>query len=133
MIVQKTDWLPSLDPSSSTPVYEQLVESLALAIVAGSLAPGDGLPSVRELAAKLRINPNTAARAIRHMEREGLSQSIRGVGSVVADGAPERAAERARQAVDRELEGVISVAVRLGLPWEELLEALQAKWKERKR
>ena len=58
MIVQKntTAWLPHLDLQSDKPLYEQLVESVALAVASAELKPGDELPSVRSLAARLRIN-----------------------------------------------------------------------------
>ena len=131
-MVQKntTVWLPHLDLQSDKPLYEQLVESVALAVASGELKPGDELPSVRSLAARLRINPNTAARALRMMEREGLSRAVRGVGSVVAENAQRHAKGRARQSLDRELDSTVNVARRLGLDLESVIKALRKKWKE---
>lgn len=112
------------------PLYEQLVESVALAVAVGELGPGDPLPSVRTLAAKLRINPNTAARSLREMERCVLARPVRGVGCVVADEAPRRAKALAWHALERELDAAVGVARRLGLGLEALLEALSRRWKE---
>jgi len=133
MIQRYTNWLPDLDPQSPVALYEQLVESVALAVSVGELAPGDPLPSVRTLAAKLRINPNTAARSLREMERSGLARPVRGVGSVVADEASVRAAARARQVLERELDATVAVARRLGLGLDALTEALTRRWKETQR
>ena len=69
------------------PIYEQIVESVALAIAASELRDGDALPSVRGLAAELRVDPNTAARALKELERLGLATAHPGKGSVVAKNA----------------------------------------------
>ena len=129
-MVHRDGWRPRINDSSAVPLYEQLVESVAFAIASRELAPGDPLPSVRSLAADLRINPNTAARAIREMEAKGLSRPVRGVGSVVADEARGAAAPLARRAVLRELDATIEVARSLGLDLDETLESLVERWKE---
>lgn len=120
----------NLDESSPVPLYEQLIEQAALAVAAGRLAPGDDLPSVRTLAAELRINPNTAARALREMERAGLAEARRGVGSVVADGAPAAARPLAGRVLERELGGVVEVGRQLGLDLTDVQVALARRWEE---
>ena len=65
-----------LDYRDSRPIYAQICESLRSQIKAGVLAPGDRLPSVRELAAELTINPNTIQRAYRELETQGLIASV---------------------------------------------------------
>jgi len=112
------------------PLYEQLLEQAALAVAAGRLAVGDGLPSVRNLAAELRINPNTAARALREMERYGLAEARRGLGSVVAEGARQAAGPLARRALARQLGGVVDVGRQLGLDLTEIQAALAERWEE---
>jgi GntR family transcriptional regulator len=77
-----------LNPSSGVPVYLQLESQVKQAVGAGALRSGDALPSVRKLAAELRINPNTVARAYQDLEREGVIRSVPGGGSFVADGVP---------------------------------------------
>ena len=66
------------------PFYEQVKEDLRRLVVSGALRPGDRLPSVRELAGQLAINPNTIQRAYRELESEGYIVSIPGKGSFAA-------------------------------------------------
>ena len=106
------------------------MESVALAIATQELVPGDLLPSVRKLAAELRINPNTAARSVRELESAGLSTSRRGLGSIVAEGSLKPASQMARRAFLRELDATLRIARSLGLGLEELQESLQKRWQE---
>jgi GntR family transcriptional regulator len=80
----------TIDPSNGLPIYEQVVRQVVFAIAAGSLHSGDLVPSVRELARELAINPNTVARAYRQLQDDGVLQSVRGTGLAVADGARRR-------------------------------------------
>jgi GntR family transcriptional regulator len=77
----------NIDPSNGLAIYEQVVRQVVFAVAAGSLQSGDRVPSVRELARELAINPNTVARAYRELQDEGVLNSVRGTGLVVADGA----------------------------------------------
>lgn len=77
-----------LNPSSGVPVYLQLETQVKQAVAAGALRTGEALPSTRKLAAELRINPNTVARAYQNLEREGVTRSVPGGGTFVADGLP---------------------------------------------
>src|ERR1700716_59019 len=77
-----------LNPSSGVPVYLQLEAQVKQAVAAGALRTGDALPSTRKLAAELRINPNTVARAYQDLERDGVTRSVPGGGTFVADGLP---------------------------------------------
>ncbi|UCD58407.1 MAG: GntR family transcriptional regulator, partial [Candidatus Hydrogenedentota bacterium] len=60
---------PRIDPTKSEPIYVQLMNEIKYFVVTGMVEPGELLPSVREMALKLRINPNTVARAYRGLER----------------------------------------------------------------
>ena len=71
----------------SRPIHEQVRDSLRTLIVSGALAPGERLPSVRELAQQLSINPNTIQRAYRTLEQEGYICSVPDKGSFAMDGA----------------------------------------------
>ena len=75
----------SINFRDSRPIYEQVKESLRRLIVSGALPPDDKLPSVRELASQLVINPNTIQRAYRELEREGYIVSVPGKGSFARD------------------------------------------------
>ena len=70
---------------SDRPVYKQLIEQIELRIVSGLFAPGDKLPSVREMAAEASVNPNTMQRALAEMEREGLMFTNRTSGRYVTE------------------------------------------------
>ena len=74
----------SIDPRDKTPIYAQLERGLRAAIAAGRLQPGDQLPTVRQLAVELRVNANTVARVYAELERAGVLETRRGVGSFVA-------------------------------------------------
>src|SRR5689334_16423651 len=67
------------------PLHAQLERSIRVAIAARHLGPGDQLPTVRQLAVALRINANTVAKVYSHLERAGLLETRRGVGSFIAD------------------------------------------------
>jgi len=77
-------WL-HIDPSSGTPIYRQIVDQVRQAVASGVLRAGDRLPSVREMAVELAVNPNTIAKAYQELERDGVILTPRGKGSYVAD------------------------------------------------
>lgn len=74
----------SLDYRDSRPIYQQIVDGLRKLIVSGAFQPGDALPSVRNLAKDLAINPNTIARAYRELEAEGCINTVPGKGAFCA-------------------------------------------------
>src|ERR1700689_3705322 len=80
--------LVHVSSSSGSPLYLQIESQLKHAIAAGALKPDDPLPSVRKLAAELRINPNTVARAYQNLERDGIIRTVPGGGTYVADNVP---------------------------------------------
>jgi GntR family transcriptional regulator len=75
----------SIATGSSEPIYRQLVEQVRRLVAGGQLAPGDGMPSVREIAQALALNPMTVSKAYGILEMEGLLARRRGLGMVVAD------------------------------------------------
>jgi len=87
--------LVAVDTKDPTPIYAQLDRGLRAAIATGRLRVGDQLPTVRQLAVELRVNANTVARVYAELERAGILETRRGVGSFVA-----AATERARPADD---------------------------------
>src|SRR5258705_9789636 len=79
----------SIDPSDATPIYAQLERGFRAAIAAGRLRPGDQLPTVRQLAVELKINANTVARVYAELERTGVVETRRGVGTFIRARQPE--------------------------------------------
>lgn len=114
-------WEPppwELDPSH--PLYEQIAHRIRVEIAALRLARGTRLPSVRDLAARLRVTPNTVMRAYAELEQDGLLETFRGQGTFVA--REEGLADRARMRIARQaLEQVRRVAADLGIDVEDLL------------
>jgi GntR family transcriptional regulator len=109
-----------LDNSSHVPIYEQIVSGVIFAVAAGDLEAGALIPSVRELAGRLRINPNTVARAFQELERAGVVTARRGLGMEVTPEAKALCRGR-RQAILRErIRAALREAVASALPADEL-------------
>ncbi|HEX6590117.1 MAG TPA: GntR family transcriptional regulator [Longimicrobiales bacterium] len=119
--------IDDLDPRSPIPLYEQIAARIRVAVAAQEYAEGDALPSVRQLAASLRVNPATVVQAYRDLEREGFVEMRHGAGTFVrAVPAEKRREEQARQS--RALaRAMLAEAARLGLPASELLRALTSE------
>jgi GntR family transcriptional regulator len=77
-----------VNSGSGVPVYLQIESQVKQAVAAGALREGDILLSVRKLAAELRVNPNTVARAYQNLERDGVIRTVPGGGTYVADHEP---------------------------------------------
>lgn len=116
-----------LSPGESP--YRQIVYSATRAIVSGELAVGAPFPSVRALSQSLKINPNTAQKAVSELVREGLLEVHPGIGTVVADWGPASARKR-KELLSEELERLLVEAKRLGVTLRELEEAVAEGWDE---
>ena len=77
----------AISAHNGVPIYEQIMRQVKFAVAAGLLGPGELVPSVRELARELVINPNTVARAYRELQAEGVLEAVRGTGLEIAAGA----------------------------------------------
>ncbi len=109
-----------LDPAGPVPLYLQMVEQIRNLISTGALRSGDRLPAVRGLAARARVNRNTAARAVQQLVQEGLVVARVGQGTFVQEtGAKVDPAAR-DQVVDGLLDKVVRESATLGIPLEEL-------------
>ncbi|MEO7455518.1 MAG: GntR family transcriptional regulator [Gemmatimonadaceae bacterium] len=117
----------SLKPGESP--YRQIVYAATKAIVAGELASGTAFPSVRELSQSLKINPNTAQKAIAELIRDGLIEVRPGIGTVVATARRATAAER-KGLLSTEVEQLVVEAKRLGLTRHDVVNAVSARWAE---
>ena len=112
-----------LDYRDARPIYAQIVDRFREQIIAGVLQCGDKLPSVRELACQLAINPNTIQRAYRELEMEGWIASVPGKGSFVcgAPSGPQREQLALLEAFDKVTQQLLS----LGTSREELIARLR--------
>ena len=104
-----------VDPASPEPLFAQLVAAVKRAAATGKLRAGDKLPSVRELAAELTINPNTIAKAYHALEAEGVTVSRHGSGTFVADRRITVRRPEQKRRLREGLDALLADAVHLGL------------------
>jgi GntR family transcriptional regulator len=121
-----------IDPGSPTPIYAQIADRVRLAVAAGDLRAGEGLPSVRALAIKLRVNPATVVQAYRELERDGIVEMRQGAGTFVVEMATETRGRERASAARRFVRQMLTEAARLGLSPAELRDALDRELPESK-
>ncbi|HEX6989600.1 MAG TPA: GntR family transcriptional regulator [Bacillota bacterium] len=114
------DIFRNLDLNPERPIYLQIIEAFRLAVARGALAPGDQIPSQRDLAQQLRVNPNTVQRAYREMEYLGLVETRRGMGTFISPD-PERWLKVREETIDAELARFIEIMVQLGCTREQIV------------
>lgn len=117
----------TVDMTSPVPVYAQIMDRVRGAVREGALTPGMSLPSVRQLASDLEINPNTVAKAYMLLEREGIIRTIRRRGTYVADQAPIRARESEDERLERTLDRIVEETEKMGLDRWALLKAIRRR------
>jgi GntR family transcriptional regulator len=115
-----------LDLKSGVPVYRQIIDQVRGALASGALTTGDQLPTVRQLAVDLEINPNTVVRAYRELELGGLLETHQGTGTFIsAQKLPRADAERERQ-LSQIVADAVARAGAAGFAIDDLLEQLRA-------
>jgi GntR family transcriptional regulator len=122
-----------IDATHPTPLHHQLARAIRFAIATGKLALGDQLPTVRQLAVDLRINANTVAKVYAELERTGVLETRRGVGTFVKARHFEAAREKDRERELRELEDhFLGKAAHLGFSAREASDHLRERLKNLK-
>ncbi|HTU83406.1 MAG TPA: GntR family transcriptional regulator [Candidatus Acidoferrales bacterium] len=116
-----------VDDASPVPVYAQLEEQVLAAIARGELGRGDRLPSVRDVAAGLGLNPNTVNRAWAELERQGAVEVRRGLGTFVAGARRAWSAPRLREIA----ESFVARTRALGYEPRQILDAVKTQLKKR--
>jgi GntR family transcriptional regulator len=120
-----------LDADSGVPVYRQLIDQVTGALASGSLAAGNQLPTVRQVAVDLAINPNTVMRAYRELEIRGILETQQGTGTFISRQKPKRPdAERQRQ-LSQLVSDFLARAGSAGFTVEELLEQINDPYADR--
>lgn len=119
-----------IDPRSSTPIYEQIQLGIKELILKGALQGGDKIPSVREMAALLTINPNTISKAYGELEREGIIETLRGKGTYVVDNFKRKVDENKMQHISEELKKIILEANYNGMDKVSFLELVSEIFSE---
>lgn len=109
-----------VDPANGVAIFDQVVRQVKFAVARGAIRPGNMVPSVRELAKELAINPNTVARAYQQLQSDGVLEGVRGMGlEVAADAVKLCRAERIK-IVQARLRNALVEALQSGLEGDEL-------------
>jgi GntR family transcriptional regulator len=120
----------NLRPGQS--IFDQVVFAAQRALISGELAEGQPFPSVRALAAELKIHPNTAHKVVQHLIQERLLEVLPGRGTVVAKAPRAHPGDKKRLLHD-EVEALVVEAKRVGADIKEVIEALETRWGELER
>lgn len=107
-------------PDSPTPIYEQIISQVIFGIASGALEPGSSIPSVRELAVQLTVNPNTVARAFQKLSERGIIEAKRGLGMEVTALAPELCKSQRQDIVRQRVREALREAAASALPVQEV-------------
>ena len=110
-----------IDLNSSSPIYRQIADGIRAEIGAGVYRPGEGLPSIRSLATRLKVNQNTVFKAYGELETEGLIVQRRGLGMFVTNRAAAAAKSRSRRAALAALRRAVAQCRAAGVNQEEVI------------
>jgi len=116
MLVHDDGLLLRIHPDSPVPIYEQIVTQLTFGLASGTPEPGSLIPSVRDLASRLVVHPNTVARAFQELERQGIIVSRRGRGMEVTPDAPALCRSLRQEIVRGRIRDALREAVASALP-----------------
>jgi GntR family transcriptional regulator len=108
-------------------IFDQVVYAAKKAFISGEFQPGQPFPSVRTLAAELKIHPNTAHKVVQYLIQERWLEVRQGIGTVVAKPPEARAGDR-KKLLQQEVEQLVVEAKRVGLELEAVLEAIENQW-----
>jgi GntR family transcriptional regulator len=117
----------AIDTANGIAVYEQIVRQVNFAFSREAVKPGEMIPSVRELARELAVNPNTVARAYRQLQTDGVLTSVRGTGLEVAARARDRCRRETVELIRARLRQVLTEAQQTQLSDDELRKLVEAE------
>jgi GntR family transcriptional regulator len=116
-----------ISSSDGVAIYVQIVNQVKYLVASGRLSPGDELPSIRVLAERLLINPNTVARAYRELESAGIVEKRRTAGTYVSDqGSPLARRERLKILTER-IDGLLAEARQMKIPFEDVMKLAEQR------
>jgi GntR family transcriptional regulator len=117
----------TIDPKSGVPFYRQIIDQVQFAVADGRLGCGDRLPTVRQLAVELKVNPNTVARAYQELEIRGVVDTHMGTGTFIGDGRVEVSESDRKRKLDQICTELLSQASAYGLTLRDVMRALQER------
>jgi GntR family transcriptional regulator len=115
----------TVDPSNDVPIFRQIVQQIKTAVAMGRLQTEEPLPSVRQLAVELAVNPNTVARAYLDLEIEGVIYKRQGAGTFVSGQGVEMSKQERRRVLSELFERALVEGVNLGMDERELRETFE--------
>ena len=121
-----------IDPKSGVPFYRQIIEQVKFGIARGTLESGDRLPTMRQLAVDLSINPYTVIRAYRELEIEKVINTQQGSGTFVSDRRPDVDRLELQRMLDQILTEMLARASAYGFTVDDVLEGLRQRKEETK-
>ncbi|KGM94552.1 GntR family transcriptional regulator [Clostridium novyi A str. 4552] len=122
-----------IDSRNSRPIYEQIIDAIKENILKGILRPGDKLPSVREMSSMITANPNTVSRAYMELERQGVTETLRGKGTYVSSNYKPKVEEESMEKLKEDIKKIIVEAYYMGIEKEDMIEIINQLYKEVKK
>lgn len=119
-----------INPNSGTPVYLQIIDQIKHAISMGVFEVGKPIPTIRDIALELGVNPNTVAKSIRELEREGFLKTYVGKGSFVSEKALESVHDEKEEKIMKLAESFIKDVKWLGFSKNDVLEFFEKNWEK---
>jgi GntR family transcriptional regulator len=110
----------TIDPHNGVAIYEQIVRQIKFAVASQAVRPAELVPSVRELARQLAINPNTVSRAYRELQSDGVLETVRGMGLAVTNAAPRRCRDDRKRILRQRIRQVLAEAKQSQIDGDEL-------------
>lgn len=118
-----------INPSNGVAIFEQIARQVKYAVASGGLRTGDLVPSVRELATRLAVNPNTVARAYRDLQSDGFLEPIRGEGLIVTRQAIDRSRKHRAKLLHDRIRQVVIEARQSGISEDDFYSLVNQLWK----
>lgn len=115
-----------IDLKDSRPIYEQVAEKFKLLILKGIISSNEKIPSVRNLAVDLSINPNTIQRAYAELERQGYIYTVKGKGNFAV--GSDKLLDRYKEEIRKQIKEICETAISAGMTEEELIENIR-EWR----
>ena len=119
-----------IDPRSSQPIYEQIINQIKENIMKGIMLPGDQLPSIRQLSSIVIANPNTVSKAYQELERTGVIETIRGRGTFIKNDYKAKRDDEKMNEIKLALKKLIIEMHYMGLTKEDLSQEVEAIYQE---
>ena len=126
-----SDFHIRLDHSSGVPIYRQIISQILYAIARAELRPGTQLPTVRQLAVELSVNPNTVIKAYKELEIRGNLETQQGTGTFISDAEVKISLQEKRRLLIALCKNLVGRAGAYGIDLDEIIETLRSFKKER--